>query len=680
MSNIKNLRIITELGELVYKEVRDLNLSFNRIVDDYVDVSNRFGEFSYEFNLPIVKQNSLIFQSPESIGSKRIFIKNRNISCKVYNNNQLLLDGLISLEGITKNTYKCKFYSKFKELIDSLNEKLENGEEKTLKNLNLPVISNWDYEDSIIEHINAGYKDSDETYYQYPLTFYSTFYCENIVYLGHTDDLGNTFFADRPRQNYYFLINNISNNNRIYFHQIPPAIYLVSIVKQIMEDAGWTLGGQFFNQDNIKKIIVLYNGEDDPYDKAIANATIFSGSTPVELQVAKFLPDMSQADFLKGIINMFNLYFRIDTNNKIIEFETYNTYFRNTDEVDPYDITDKIDFGADNVIGYFENNNPTISFKGSGNRNVFGDNRVMSGATNNAFETTWISTSNSTFNSTFNRIGYVEQGNTLLNPYSSIVQKIEIPFDEPTIKRQFIYNNTDINGVDMSATYHSIYLPLMSKQTPTDNNSMKFNKDDADTYIDNDESSIKFQGNCALMYYYGLPTTTFENKTGVGSLANFMYINIYTATGATLNRVQIPVVSPFQLTNYRDSIENWLNNITETTSQDRRTTVASYLQSLYQMMGTSTGITEDLETEYSLVFDDNGYFHKTLWSEFHKYKWDRYQQSEVLSGEINMNSYDWSQLQINRPILYRDELYSLVSIEGFNPITNKATINIIKKL
>lgn len=684
MSNIHNVRIITELGELIYKQVEDLNLSFNRIVDDYTDVSNRFGDFSYEFNLPIVKENSMIFGSPESIGSKGVFLRNRNISCKVYNQNQIILDGLINLEGITKDTYKCKFFSKFKELIDSLNEKLDNGEEKTLKNLNLPVISNWAYETSIVSHINANYPNSDYTDYQYPLTFYSTFYCEEDAYFAQYDDRNSYFTADYPRQNWYFLINSISaTQNRFFFHQIPPAIYLVSIVKQILEDAGWSLGGQFFNQENIKKIILMFNGTDDPYDKAITNRTeaeiAYSGSTPVELQLARFLPEMSQADFLKGVINLFNLYFRIDTNNKIIEFETYNTFFRNTDDVDPYDITNKIKINTIDV-GYLEINNPSITFKKSGNRSIFGDSKVMSGATDNAFETKWVSTTDATFNQTFNRVGYVEQGSSILNPFNTKASKIELPFAEPTIKRQFIYNNYDNDGVNQAATWHYIYLPSMSKQNPSNNDGMKFNKADADTYLNNDESSIKFQGDCTLMYYYGLPTTTIENKSTKGSLAKYMYINIYTNTGTTLNRVQIPVVSPFQLLSYRDVIDNWLNNLTVITSQDRRTTVASYLQSVYQLMVPATGITASLETDYSLVFDDNGYFHKTLWSEFHKYKWDRYQQSEILSADMFMNTYDWNQLQINRPIRYNKELYSLLSIEGYNPVTQSAEIKMIKKL
>jgi len=681
MSNISNLQIKTELGDLIYRQVSDLNLSFSRIVDDFTDISNKYGDFSYEFNLPIIKENSKIFGAPETIGSKNFFIKNRNIRCQVYNNNQLILDGLINLEGLTKDTYKCKFFSKFKELVDTLNSKTTTGENKTLRDLNFPIIHNWKYETSIIGHILADYKNSDETFYQYPLSFYSTFYTQYSIYSGLTDYQGHTFDADRPRENYYYLLNTAGGqNNHIYFHQLPPAVYIVSIMEQILEDAGWSLGGQFFLDPNIKKIILLYSGEDDIYDQAITGNTVFQGSSPVNLNISKFLPDMGQADFIKGIMNYFNLYFRIDTNNKIIEFETYDTYFRNTDDIDPYDITSRIDeSSSNNSTTYFLNNDPSIVFDKAENRNIFGDNRVITGATDNAVTTPWVGVSNTRFNQTFNRIGYTEQTNVNLNNYVATVTKIDIPFSEPTIKRHFIWNDFDINEVDQSAGCHILYLPLLSKQTPADNNSMKFNRNNADNYLFNNESSIKFQGSGSLMYYYGVSTSDFENKAGLGAIPNYLYINIFDFTGSTIYNLPIPIVSPFQLSNYRTDVEAWLNGINTTNLEDRRTSVASYLQSIWQMLGSSTGVTSGMTTDYSLVFDDGGYFHETLWTKFHKYKWDRYKNSELFTGDIIMNSYDWDQMQINRPLRYKGELYSLVSINGFNPITQRGQISMIKK-
>lgn len=676
MGNTSNLRIETELGELVYKQVQDLNLSFSRIVDDFSDVANRFGDFSYEFNLPITKQNSLVFGSPETKGSRGIFTANRNIRCQVYNNSQLILDGLINLEAVTKDTYKCKFYSKFKELVDTLNEKTTGGENKTLRDLNFDPVENWNYETSIRDHIEANYANSDETFYQYPISFYSTYFCQDSYYTGHNDDQGEAFENDIERQNYYYMLNNINpDNNRIYHHQIPPAIYLVSIVEQILADAGWSLGGQFFYTPEVKKIIYMYNGENDIYDQA---TKVTSGSAPLTLYLQNFLPEMSQSEFLKGVMNYFNLYFRIDVNNKILELENYDVYFRNTDDVDPYDITSMVDNSRqDNNTSYFLNNNPSILFKNAGNRNVFGDNRVMTGATDNATTQDWTNVSSKNFNQTFNRVGFTEQTNVNLNQYVSTVQKIELPFAEPSMKSHWIYNDYDIDGVSQSATWQRVYLPLMSKQSPSENNGMRFNKKDTDTYLKNNESAIKFQGDGCLMYYYGISTTDFVNRSGKGALSNFLYFNMYISS--VLNRVPLPVVSPFQLSNYRDAIDSWLDSVDVTTAEDRRSPVASYLQAIWQLMGTSSGVPTSGTTSFSLVFDDNGYLHDTLWSKYHKYKWDRYQNSELFTGNINMNTYDWDQLQINRPILYKDELYSLVSLEGFNPITERATIKIIKK-
>jgi len=676
MATKANVIIDTELGELVYRQVEDLNLSFSRIVDDFTDVSNRFGDFSYEFNLPIVKQNSLVFGAPETKGTKGIFIHNRNISCQVYNKNQLILDGLINLEAITKDTYKCKFYSRFKELVDTLNEKTSGGKDKTLKDLNFDPVLDWNYETSIKDHILADYADSDETFYQYPISYYSTYYCQESYYNGVTDDQGYLFDADRDRQNYYFLLNSIgSDNNRMYHHQIPPAVYLVSIVEQILADAGWKLGGQFFYTSEVKKILYLYNGEDDIYDQA---TKVESGSAPLSLYVQKFLPELSQSEFLKGVMNYFNLYFRIDISNKVLELETYDTYFRATDDVEPYDIDTMVDNSKeDNNYSYFINNNPSILFKNAGNRNVFGDNRVMTGATDNATTQVWTNVSSKNFNQTFNRIGFTEQSNVSLNQYVSTVQKIELPFSEPAVKSHWIYNDYDIDNANQSATWQRAYLPLLSRQSISDNKAMKFNKKDSDTYLFNNESSIKFQGEGSLMYYYGISTTDFVNKSGKGSLANFLYFNVYISS--TEYRVPIPIVSPFQLMDYRDTVDEWLDSTDVSTAEDRRSPVASYLQSIWQMMGTSTGVPSGKTTSFSLVFDDNGYMHETLWSKFHKYKWDRYQNSELFTGSIKMNSYDWEQMQINRPLLYNNELYSLVSIEGFNPITEQATIKIIKK-
>ena len=621
-----NLRIVTKYGELHYINATDLGIIFNRIADDFSDVENRYGEFSYDFFLPNVKQNAGVFDYVLQRGKKNIFKKNQDIPCQVYNNNNLILNGLLRLEGVSEKGYRCKFYSNFTALIDML-------EERRLNELTFPLIEDWKYEESIIQHILADYKDSDETFYQYPLTFYSTTYCETAVFTGKTDAWGVPFRADNERQNYYYLINSMSTNrfNRHFYHQIPPAIYLIKIVQKVFEEAGFRLGGQFFENDNLKKILYIYAGEDDIYDKATG---IESGSEELDLQVGRFLPDLRQSDFIQSVINMFNLYFIVEGDTVL--FETYDTMFGDTGN--PYDLTSKID--AKTVEFEYRPYNPSITFEAARNRQILGDTKVLSGST-------FVNTNNLGYEEVFNYVG--EEDN------------LRIRFAEPNIARRFLFNDYNKSGNLTNNGVKEIYQPLVSIQTPVDNDNRNFNRNDEDNHLFNNESSITFRGTGSMMYYYGISTDVHT------------YFNIYTGAteNGTINRIPIPIVSPFQLRTFRDNINEVLTGTTNFNSKDIAT--ASYLQGLWLMTQDSTR-----QTQYSLVFDDETFLHNTLFNQFHKIKHDRYENSEVLSADVRLTPYDWQQLTINRPVLYDGELYHIVAIEQYDIIEQSAVIKLLK--
>ncbi len=623
-----NIRIVTKYGELFYKSAEDLNILFNRIADDLSDVENKYGEFSYDFFLPNVVQNAKVFDYVIQQGRKKVFKKNQNMPCKVYNNNSLILDGVISLLGVSESGYRCKFNSNFTALIDIL-------QEKRLNELEFPVVEDWQYETSIINHILADYKDCDETTHQFPLTFYSTKYAEESLYTGKTDAWGIPFRVDNARQNYYYFLNSLATSkyNRTFYHEMPPAIYLVSIVKQILEDAGYSLGGQFFQQDNIKKIILLYAGEDDIYDKATG---VVSGSTELNLQIGRFLPDLRQSDFLQSVINMFNLYMIVDGN--IIKFETYKNLFGDTSNA--YDLTNKID---EKTIEFeYMQYNPSITFEDSNNKEVMGDSFIMSGNTS-----TFTKNDNKLFYDIFNHIG--EEDN------------LRVRFAIPNISRKLLWNDYNASGTLTNNGTSNIYLPCMTRQTIHENENKPFNKNPDDTYLFNNESSISFRGTGSMMYYYGLSTDTDY------------YINIY--TGTTINRIPIPIVSPFQFKTFRDDINAVITGMTPSTINTKEAVVASYMQSVYEMCSGQAAFA----TEYSLLFDDT-YLHNTLFIEFHQLKYDRYENSEVLTADVRLTPYDWQQLQINRPVKYNKELYHIVSIENYDIVNQVGIIKMLKTL
>jgi hypothetical protein len=629
MSITNRIKIIVDNQQLDYKSAEDLGIKFNRIVDDLSDLNNKFGDFSYSFNLPITKNNNNIFKFANAHGKQNKFKPNRDLPCRVYNNDRLLLDGVISLEGITNESYTCNFYSKLKEFTDVVKD-------KTLKDLEFEEIR-FNYETTIRNHINYDYANSDEALYQFPLVFYSTYYCQHSIYDGLNDFAGNAIITDQVYQNYYYCFNSVATSkyNRFYHHQFPMSFYIVRIVEQIFKNAGWTLGGQFWNDENIKKIIMLYAGKQDIYDQATG---VVSGVGAVDLQPAKMLPDMKQLDFLKGIINTFNLYFKIDIENKIIKFEPWSTYFGSG--FNPYDITNKIK--KDSIeINYEENNDPSITFNEGQNQLIMGDNIIAADYNTNIDDITWTKTDDTNYQRFFNKVGTTDE--------------IKLPFAEPCVKRTYLWNDYNSSGTLTNNGATQIITPLMSKQTPEENNSKKFNKNTGHTYVFNTEDTIKFDGKPMLAYYLGQSDN------------NNHHTNIYIS--GSLNRVNIGVCSPFQVSSYRDNISDYYND--PDANNSRKTIACTYLQSGYNMKSTNT-------TDYSLCFDDNGYFHETLWSKFHKAKYDRYANSYVLSAKMVMNDYDWQEMEIDRPIKYNNEIFHIVEIKGYDPIKRLANIKLIK--
>jgi hypothetical protein len=60
------------------------------------------------------------------------------------------------------------------------------------------------------------------------------------------------------------------------------------------------------------------------------------------LEIGRSLPNISQQDFIRGLMNMFNLYTVVDVDNRVINFKTGANFYKNTGVYN--DITEFIDF------------------------------------------------------------------------------------------------------------------------------------------------------------------------------------------------------------------------------------------------------------------------------------------------------------------------------------------------
>ncbi len=331
-------------------------------------------------------------------------------------------------------------------------------------------------------------------------------------------------------------------------------------------------------------------------------------------------------------------------------------------KISPYDISDKV---IDEVEVYrVEDNNPSIYFDDIENQAILGDNRYIASSGTNAYSAKYLITANNNlFDEVYNYIGTTDG-------------EIKIGFGCPAVKRMRIRNEYNISDTNKSAGDHVMFLPFISKQTMYDNSGKNFNKKDKDSTSMNNEETIQYKGKPTLYYYYGVSTSNFQQKTPtIGSQCDYFFTNFDDSNQ------KFGICSPFALVSYRDNINEVLANagLNPTGStNDVNVMLASYMQSIYLMMGHVSGVTNT--REFSLVFANNNDFGGTLYTKFHSNKYRRYQQSEILETKIRFNNNDWRIMQINQPVMYKNQIYSILEISNYNVVKETAKVKLIKQL
>lgn len=666
-----NIKIELYNGELLdYESPESLGIKLNRVVDDLNNPSKRFGEFSYTFNLPKSKNNIRVFEFPDTKGRTRIFI-GKSFQCRVFNGSELLLDGLIELQSFDSDSLKCLFYSKVTQLLDDLKGK------KLVDMISLPTIP-WDYEQTIIDHLN-GSKASEHI--EFGLCFYRTFFMQGADPSVVVSSSG--FISEANLGYHYNYVNSFlgfTNKNPLYFTQLPPQFYLTSLMNGMLEDAGWSLGGSFFQNPDIRKIVIPFVGDSETYSGAIV-----TGVTTY-LNLNKLLPDVNQTDFLSGVINAFNLYFTIDPIKKQINFETYNTLFGSS--VNPYDVTNRLDLST--VVISNSESNTRLSFSSDdSNELALGFNRVLDYKNLSNNNPTYFLNTNIDIRASIGspRITDTYNQNAFENLFNKVSgdQEIKIEFSASNYFPYTIINEVNITGgTTTTPQLWTIGIPLISPQTPQDNNGYNYAEDGQNFAVGNDGNSWSYDGGLKMYYYYGAGLYDFKVQNHK-DYKSFLYINIATGGTATVpTSVKVPIhfLSPFKLltvTEKSDLISQMSNYTGLSYSTNEVGAEAhSLLTTFYNVANTGNTHTP---TSFSLTLGSNPNFYSpNLYSEFHQLKYDRLENGHILKGVMQMNSFDWKQMQINRTIRFNDLLYQLVSIKNYDPVDQSCELTLLRKL
>ncbi len=665
MADVNNILIELSNGQrLNYLSETSLGIKLNRIADDFIDPSKRYGEFSYTFNLPKTKNNDRVFEYPDAKGRIRVFV-GKTFECNVYNNNQSLLSGIIELVGINEDTYQCRFYSKVTQLIDELKG-------KKLNELTYFPTVNWNYELSIINHIRGVQSVSEHI--EFPLSYYKT------PFISGGTKLINV--SSRAEANLGFVYNYYNAgsgspyavNNPRYEAAFPPSIYLKSIVDGIFNDIGWAYNSSFFERADIQRIVIPFTGSGEDFTGAVTDGT--TGDT---LNLNKLLPKINQSDFIKTILNVFNLYMITDVANKSVVIETYNTLF--ADNSNPYPIT---------VFNYEKNYFDTetmIMTKDDGSNSLpLGFNRVMDYAAVTGLNPTYIVNTcidvreeigepritttygKETYNLMWNKTTGTKAINLSISPCNYYPYTL-------------ISDRSKFNNTTTAEPYWTVGIPLISVQTPQNNDGKNFADDAQQNFVDgNDPSNFDYKGGMKMAYYYGAAAYNETVDGGLTSYNDWQWVGIATggtATSPTIARVPVCIASPFLLL----TKEQFDEAIAERPITDLEITTekgAEYHSVLLTFYSAGSKDDEHDPTTFSLTFGENSVY-DNIYTVFHQKKYEDLQSSFVLKGTMRMNENDWREMQINRTLLFDSELYKLISIKGYDPINRVATIEMIKK-
>lgn len=703
-------KIVLDNGEILdYENAQSLGIKFQRIVEDFNKPNKRFAEFSYTFNLPKTKNNRKVWGFPDAKGRTKIFV-NKEFGCKVFYNNVIVLRGTITLTEFDNDTYKCLFSSQFKELVDAIKDK------QLVDIQSLPTLDFGSYgnERFISDHLKADYKNSDETDYQFPLIYYRTFDAPAKVDISNFGV--NRMYMDDPKFNFNYIFNESIYNspaklNGLYFHQLPPATYLVSIIRSIIEDAGYSLGGTFFNDVDIKRIIIPFTGEADQ----LAGASGTTGAYRT-LKIAKTLPDISQIDFLSLVINTFNLYFTINEANKVIKFETERT-IRSAGNDNAYDITDKV---FSSSVSFFKQKDPDVKIRFETpdvNNKVAGYDYCLSPewSFNSVIDSPWYAIhpkgtggDSPPYQDSYQLTGYAEAQDRLMNKNSG-TKELKIGLTQPNYITARVYSHRNVVGTSYSGAVPGVdptipvSIPLICSQTKHDNNGANQNAGSGSTFLDNSPDIMKYGEGIQMLYYYGLPnydlvgngngaafSTTYTDKKWNGAFRNWCYINIITggtSTTANVIRTPIGVASPFRLISryeyaqMREKSKEYFTTISGQTDNSKSELGAEvrYMLMTYFMAGSI--LNDDYQTSsFSLTFGENPEFlFDNIYTKFHKRKYDLLNNSEMCKLNMRMNENDWREMEINRTIRYNDEFYNLIHIKNYDPDLKSAEVQLIKK-
>lgn len=216
-----------------------LNLRFNNTFADPSKISTIQTEYTFSFTLPITKTNDKIFDYANILSKRNKF--NKRFKTHVNVDGILIFDGELILQSVNKEGYKCNLYINRLNTID-----------KIFGDTTLNQITNWKIPYNQNETINNINSIQDINYYTadvfFPLVSYGMF---------QKKPTSNETYTSK------YLIDDYAT---LYNESFYPSHNLLKLVEKCFEHKGYTVNGDIFDDEVLKRIYISTNlaDEQDP--------------------------------------------------------------------------------------------------------------------------------------------------------------------------------------------------------------------------------------------------------------------------------------------------------------------------------------------------------------------------------------------------------------------------------
>lgn len=650
-------------------------VTLSKKVEDLQNPDKRSATHSYTIKVPRSKKNERIFK-----GVSNIFVENKfnvnDFDAYILAGNIKILEGFAKITKIDQDNYSILIYDSlvtFFETIQDLNlQDLEFGE--------VALFYKQDYDDigdgPYLYYNDAGYyitthnnKDltSDSTVYQFPFIYYNAFHLEDSIDLtegcGH-DLIDAGIFTDSSidftTTHYDFLIGSTKPSggtggriNYQYYNHFPPALYVISVLKKIINDAGWSINSSILQDKTdfaiqFKKLIIPFTGDTDIWNTGNGITDVPDGVDPdtgiynLYYKLEAFLPDMTQAEFIKELLLMFNLYLSTDIQTKTIYIEPYDNFFLDNEYA--YDLNNTL---KDNTFSLTpieeEDRNINISYAVDDSDG---------GLLNQKFK----------------------QSLKYINKETSENSKdIELKF-APTYFREInIYNVRRFDGgTTLTAnTAARVAIPYISASSPSDGQGILwYNRDNTDIYEGAgpaafDPSVMNYSMTPRILKYEGLVNMN-TGDTDVDAMRNLLWTSIKGRTGWRMAMNQCSFFSigtgqyPSEI-DYNERIYEYIKN-----DDINRT-------------GSTLNLCFGEYPEYAI---DSGATYPNevgLYNLFYLSKYANSESSNNLSVNCNINEEDYIKLVPTIPVRLDDIYYTILNIKNYNVNSGDVTLELKRK-